>query len=95
MLGDDIRAGVIGRINRKGFAMPSPLRVSTPGWVAEFKAFIVRGNVVDLAVGIIIGAAFTAVLSKKEAAPTVPPRSEALLQEIRDALRAAPPRQVT
>jgi large conductance mechanosensitive channel len=29
----------------------------------EFKAFILRGNVVDLAVGIVIGAAFTAVVN--------------------------------
>ena len=35
----------------------------TPGWIAEFKAFIMRGNVVDLAVGIIIGAAFTAIVN--------------------------------
>ena len=35
----------------------------TPGWVAEFRAFIMRGNVVDLAVGIIIGAAFTGIVS--------------------------------
>lgn len=34
-----------------------------PGWVSEFKAFILRGNVVDLAVGIIVGAAFTGVVS--------------------------------
>lgn len=34
-----------------------------PSWVNEFKAFITRGNVVDLAVGIIIGAAFTAIVS--------------------------------
>ena len=33
-----------------------------PGWVADFKAFIMRGNVVDLAVGVIIGAAFTGVV---------------------------------
>ncbi len=33
-----------------------------PGWVSEFKAFIMRGNVVDLAVGIIIGAAFTSIV---------------------------------
>ncbi len=33
-----------------------------PGWVGEFRAFIMRGNVVDLAVGIIIGAAFTGVV---------------------------------
>lgn len=29
----------------------------------EFKSFIARGNVVDLAVGIIIGAAFTAIVN--------------------------------
>ena len=29
----------------------------------EFKAFIMRGNVIDLAVGIVIGAAFTSVVS--------------------------------
>ncbi|MTV83034.1 large-conductance mechanosensitive channel protein MscL [Secundilactobacillus folii] len=28
----------------------------------EFKAFIARGNVIDLAVGVIIGAAFTAIV---------------------------------
>jgi large conductance mechanosensitive channel len=33
-----------------------------PSWIAEFRAFIMRGNVVDLAVGIIVGAAFTAVV---------------------------------
>lgn len=32
-------------------------------FVKEFKDFIMRGNVVDLAVGIIIGAAFTAIVS--------------------------------
>ena len=33
------------------------------GMVAEFKKFISRGNVVDLAVGIIIGAAFTGIVN--------------------------------
>ncbi len=33
-----------------------------PGWVGEFRAFIMRGNVVDLAVGIIIGASFTTIV---------------------------------
>jgi len=36
--------------------------LQSPGWVADFKAFIMRGNVVDLAVGVIIGAAFTGVV---------------------------------
>jgi large conductance mechanosensitive channel len=30
----------------------------------EFRAFILRGNVVDLAVGIVIGAAFTALVTQ-------------------------------
>ena len=34
-----------------------------PAWLDEFRAFIMRGNVVDLAVGIIIGVAFTAVVN--------------------------------
>ncbi len=34
----------------------------TPGWISEFRSFIMRGNVVDLAVGIIIGAAFTTIV---------------------------------
>ena len=33
------------------------------GIVAEFKEFITRGNVMDMAVGIIIGGAFTAIIS--------------------------------
>src|SRR6516225_2158012 len=41
----------------------SPISVRRPGWIDEFKAFIMRGNVVDLAVGIIIGVAFTALVN--------------------------------
>jgi large conductance mechanosensitive channel len=33
------------------------------GMLSEFKAFIARGNVLDLAVGVIIGAAFGAIVS--------------------------------
>jgi large conductance mechanosensitive channel len=33
------------------------------GWVDEFKAFVLRGNVVDLAVAVVIGAAFGAVVT--------------------------------
>lgn len=33
------------------------------GIVAEFKEFITRGNVMDMAVGIIIGVAFTAIVT--------------------------------
>jgi large conductance mechanosensitive channel len=41
----------------------TPLHVQRPAWVDEFRAFIMRGNVIDLAVGIIIGVAFTAVVN--------------------------------
>lgn len=44
--------------------MQSPISVPrTPGWAAEFRAFIMRGNVVDLAVGIIVGVAFSAIVN--------------------------------
>ena len=33
------------------------------GIIAEFKEFITRGNVIDLAVGVIIGGAFTAIVN--------------------------------
>ena len=32
-------------------------------WIEEFKEFINRGNVMDMAVGIIVGAAFTAIVT--------------------------------
>jgi large conductance mechanosensitive channel len=40
----------------------TPSLPQQPAWLKEFKAFIMRGNVIDLAVGIIIGAAFTAIV---------------------------------
>jgi len=43
--------------------MASPIPLKEPAWLAEFKAFIMRGNVIDLAVGIVIGAAFTSIVS--------------------------------
>ncbi|MBN9563306.1 MAG: large conductance mechanosensitive channel protein MscL [Alphaproteobacteria bacterium] len=43
--------------------MQAPIPLKAPGWVGEFRAFIARGNVVDLAVGIIIGVAFTAIVN--------------------------------
>lgn len=39
------------------------LRIKRPGWVDDFKSFIMRGNVVDLAVGVVIGAAFTGIVT--------------------------------
>lgn len=43
--------------------MPQPIKISEPAWVREFKAFIMRGNVIDLAVGVVVGAAFTAIVT--------------------------------
>ena len=39
------------------------LPIRTPGWLGDFKAFVARGNVIDLAVGVVIGAAFTAIVN--------------------------------
>ncbi|QEL14590.1 large-conductance mechanosensitive channel protein MscL [Limnoglobus roseus] len=39
----------------------------------EFKAFVMRGNVVDLAVGIIIGAAFSAIVTSLVSDILTPP----------------------
>jgi large conductance mechanosensitive channel len=41
----------------------SPTGMLRLTWLDEFRAFLMRGNVVDLAVGIIIGVAFTAVVN--------------------------------
>jgi large conductance mechanosensitive channel len=43
--------------------MKSANRVLKSGMLTDFKAFIMKGNVVDMAVGIIIGAAFGAIVS--------------------------------
>jgi large conductance mechanosensitive channel len=42
--------------------MKSPIAIRRPGWMSDFQAFLMRGNVIDLAVGVVIGAAFTAVV---------------------------------
>lgn len=33
------------------------------GFISEFKKFIMRGNVMDMAVGVIVGGAFTAIVT--------------------------------
>jgi large conductance mechanosensitive channel len=42
---------------------PTSFMPRAPSWLSEFRAFIMRGSVVDLAVGIIIGVAFTGVVN--------------------------------
>lgn len=39
------------------------LPISTPKWLGDFQSFIARGNVIDLAVGVVIGAAFTTIVT--------------------------------
>ena len=58
----------------------------------EFKEFAMRGNVLDMAIGVVIGAAFGKITLKKkdeEPAPEEPagPTTEELLAEIRDLLK--------
>ena len=44
--------------------LQSPIpTLKMPSWLNEFRSFVMRGSVVDLAVGVIIGAAFTGVVS--------------------------------
>ncbi len=43
--------------------MSQSFRPKTPGWIDEFKTFLLRGNVVDLAVAVVIGAAFTGIVT--------------------------------
>lgn len=35
----------------------------SPGWLTDFQKFIMRGNVVDLAIGVVVGAAFSSIVS--------------------------------
>ncbi|MES1929159.1 large-conductance mechanosensitive channel [Salinisphaera dokdonensis CL-ES53] len=43
------------------------------GFLSEFKAFAVRGNVIDLAVGLVIGSAFGKIVSSLVADVITPP----------------------
>lgn len=42
--------------------MSGSFKPKPPAWVDEFKSFVMRGNVVDLAVAVVIGAAFTGIV---------------------------------
>ena len=43
--------------------MSQSFRPQKPAWVDEFKTFLLRGNVIDLAVAVVIGAAFTGIVT--------------------------------
>jgi large conductance mechanosensitive channel len=53
--------------------MENAQKVMKSSLLTDFKAFIMRGNVVDMAVGIIIGAAFGAIVSSIVADIIMPP----------------------
>lgn len=42
--------------------MSESFRPRRPAWLDEFKTFLMRGNVVDLAVAVVIGAAFSSIV---------------------------------
>ncbi|MCF3947025.1 large conductance mechanosensitive channel protein MscL [Acidiphilium iwatense] len=43
--------------------MSQLFRPQKPAWIDEFKTFLLRGNVIDLAVAVVIGAAFTGIVT--------------------------------
>jgi large conductance mechanosensitive channel len=58
--------------------MKNAQKVLKSGMLTEFKAFIMKGNVVDMAVGIIIGAAFGAIVTSTVKDVIMPPIGLAL-----------------
>ena len=73
----------------------APVWRETRGFLDEFKAFIRRGNVIDLAVGVIMGAAFGKIVSSLVGDILMPPIGYALgnvdFKELVITLRAASP----
>ena len=65
------------------------------GFVTEFRAFIMRGNVVDLAVGVVIGAAFSKIVTSLVDQVIMPPigmlTSKADFSSLKWVLRPADP----
>ena len=63
-------------------------------FVQEFKSFAVKGNVMDLAIGVIIGGAFGKIVDTEPPANSEPvapvtPEDVLLLREIRDSLKTS------
>src|SRR5690242_17824443 len=73
----------------------APVWQESRGLVEEFRAFIRRGNVIDLAVGVIMGAAFGKVVSSLVGDVIMPPIGWALgnvdFKDLAVTLRAASP----
>jgi large conductance mechanosensitive channel len=53
--------------------MSDPINLPKVGLVGEFREFIARGNVIDLAVGVIIGAAFGKIVTSLVEQIVMPP----------------------
>jgi len=58
-----IAAGEEKERKRKAKEMKKELKKKRDGFFADFKKFITRGNVLDMAVGVIVGGAFTAIIN--------------------------------
>ncbi len=58
-----IAAGTKRERKEKLKEMRKELKKKKDGFFAEFKKFITRGNVLDMAVGVIVGGAFTAIIN--------------------------------
>ena len=43
--------------------MSPSIQIREPAWLREFKAFLMRGSVVERAVGLVVGAAFTTIVT--------------------------------
>ncbi|HEX3148584.1 MAG TPA: large-conductance mechanosensitive channel protein MscL, partial [Gemmataceae bacterium] len=73
----------------------TPVWRESLGLIGEFKAFIRRGNVIDLAVGVIMGAAFGKIVSSLVGDVIMPPIGWALgnvdFKDLAVTLRAASP----
>ena len=48
---------------KKNRGEPKMKKDKSKGFIAEFKKFIMRGNVMDMAVGVIVGGAFTTIVN--------------------------------
>lgn len=50
-------------VGKAGFEMGKAGLEKSKGFIGEFKKFITRGNVMDMAVGVIVGGAFTSIVT--------------------------------
>lgn len=58
-----IEAGEAAERKEMQKKMKKELKKKTDGFFADFKKFITRGNVLDMAVGVIVGGAFTGIIN--------------------------------